>query len=111
MTLQPGRVDEVINGKGVYLSRHAIEAVIERAFTIEEVFETLRSWENRYIQTKRYADGRDPAQVPFMYQRGDMGVAVVETESHILVKTVLLRERSQWTNDQARQRASSRTPL
>ena len=101
MNIKPGtQPDTEVNGKAVYLSRHAIEAVIARSFTIDDVYATLRDWENKYVQTK-YSTGEDTA---FMYQKGDMGVAVVETESVILVKTVLLRRSRQWTDEQARER-------
>jgi len=99
-----GMSDEIIAGKHVYLSRHAIVAAQQRGFSLDEVFATLRSWETRYVQARRY--GSDDA-TPYMYQRGDIGVAVVETEHMILVKTVLLREVNQWDDDDARARRRS----
>lgn len=110
-TLMPGsQADIEIGGRGVFLSRHAIEATIARGFTIDQVYDVLRNWENRYVQTKKYANTDDPGKVPFMYQKGQIGVAVVETPSCVLVKTVLLREQRQWSDEDARDR-SSRTPL
>jgi hypothetical protein len=95
----PHMTDDVVNGKAVYLSRHAIEACIARGFTLDQVFDTLRGWENRYVQSRRYGQ---EGTTPFMYQLGDMGVGVAETDALIIVKTVLLRERRQWTNEDAR---------
>lgn len=97
--------DIVIDGKLVYLTRHAIEATVARRFTIAQVFDTLANWENRYTQHRKYYGAQgEPA---FMYQRGDIGVGVIETDKVIVIKTVLLREVRQWTNDDA----VSRTPL
>lgn len=113
MSEHAGMSDDIIDGKHVYLSRHAIEAAIARGFTISQVFDTLRNWENRYVQSARYGK---PGTTPFMYQLGDMGVGVNETDGMIIVKTVLLRERRQWTDEDARSRrraevvASSRVP-
>lgn len=105
MSNEPGLSDDIIDGKHVYLSRHAIEAAMARGFTLDQVFTTLREWENRYVQSARY--GR-PGTTPFMYQLGDMGVGVNETDSMIIVKTVLLREQRQWTNADARAARISR---
>jgi len=110
MPLPGNQPDITIGDRGVYLSRHAIQATIARGFTIEQVYDVLRNWENRYVQHKRYVDdGTGAGAAPYMYQKGDIGVGVIETHSVILVKTVLLRERRQWTDAEAVQRAAARS--
>lgn len=108
MNLSTGRMpDTEVAGKLVYLSRHAVEAAQDRGFTLDQVVDVLRNWENRYIQSNRYRTGASPGD-PYMYQAGDIGVGVTETPSTIIVKTVLLREVRQWDNVDALQRALTR---
>lgn len=77
-------------------SRHAIETMNARDVTWAQVLETVSQPENTYSTNRRPKD--------CVHQRGTIAVVTVEVPDGLLVKTVLLREAAQWSNDDARNR-------
>lgn len=90
-----------VQGKEIVLTDHALRSMVHREVSIEEVHAIVSSWENRW-QSTRYKD--EVYDDVFMYQKGRLGLVVKELRTVILVKTVLLREQRQWTDEDARQR-------
>lgn len=77
-------------------SRHAVETMNARDVSWAQVVETVEQPENTYSTSRRPKD--------CVHQRGDIAVVTVEVSDGLLVKTVLLRETEQWSNDDARSR-------
>ena len=91
-----------IRGFDIVLSDHALRSMLHRSVSLEEVHDILDGWENRW-QTTRYRNEVVENDV-FMYQKGKLALVVKELRTCILVKTVLLREQRQWSDEDARAR-------
>lgn len=76
---------------GFYLTRHAVERMVEMGLTCDQLAAVLRDYENRYEQGK-YGAGR------VMYQLGALAVATAERpgERRVVV-SVLWNEKAHWT--------------
>lgn len=77
----------------VKISDHARINMSKRRITKEEVFEVLLNPEKTYTSK----DDR-------VFVRGDLAVVVHEERNYSVVKTVLLAEESQWSDETARRR-------
>ncbi len=88
-----------VRGKQVFLSVHAVEAMVARDIGPDRVIQALMRYENRYVQSrKRSGAGTEP----YMYQHQDIGVAVAERDKLIIVKTVVFRDNTDWQSKDRR---------
>lgn len=93
-----------VSGRDIVLTDHALRSMLHRSVTLEEVHDILANWENRW-QSTRYKDEVITDDV-FLYQKGKLALVVKELRTCVLVKTVLLREQRQWSDDDAKARTT-----
>lgn len=85
----------------IRLTRHARANMDARDISFAEVREVLENYSHRYSSFMHR--GR-PTPDTYVYQRNGLAVVAKEIDHVLLVKTVLLDDKDQWTDEDARNR-------
>lgn len=85
-------------------SRHAVTAMCDRAVTPTDVEEALR---RPWLTTTGAAPGYGNGEKTNHFGRNGITVVTASRGEHRVVVTVLMQERDQWTNEDAKNRSKS----
>lgn len=87
----------------IRLTDHARKTMAARHVKFSEVRDTVLNYRTRRESSMHRGV---PTPQTYLYSKGDLTVVVVETPEHFVVKTVLLATADQWSDEDARNRAS-----
>lgn len=88
----------------ISLSAHAIDKAQSRGVTWDEIHDILLHWTTRYESSVH--QGRSTPHTYIYSAGGNVSVLTYEPRpGEVIVKTVLLKQKTEWNDDDARNRA------